>query len=101
MSDITVSESGDYFYIMQGDSDADCWPQYKEAANPWEEIIIRLCEKVVEQNKQLDQQAKSIDELVYRISEMADYFEAYYGESDGLREAIAIANKYKTNKQDK
>lgn len=62
-SDLTISESGDYFYIMQGDSDADCWPQYKEAANPDEEMIIRLCREVVEQNKQLEEKTTYINGL--------------------------------------
>lgn len=53
MSDITISESGDYFYIMQGDSDENCWPQYKEAASPDEEMIIRLCQKIIELEKEL------------------------------------------------
>ena len=52
MSNISVSESGNYFYIMQGDSDADCWPQHKEAKSPEEEIIIRLCEKILSYKQQ-------------------------------------------------
>ena len=67
MSDISISESGDYFYIMQGESDADCWPQYKEAASPDEEMIIRLCKKVIGLQEQLEQLQKLVDadDLIY------------------------------------
>ena len=61
---LSISESGDYFYIMEGESDVDCWPQYKQAKSPAEEIIIRLCrheQKLQSRNKELQERIKILE----------------------------------------
>lgn len=63
-SDITVSKSGEYYYIADGDSDADTWPQFKDDVSPEEEIIIRLCEKVVQLQEDLVLRGKQVEVAV-------------------------------------
>ena len=61
MNGVTVTESGGYFYIMFGDSDAECYVQRKfqegGADDPIdhklpESIIIGLCERVLKLEKE-------------------------------------------------
>ena len=72
-----------------------------ESAAPFD----AACMKVKAMEKQLEQQAKSIDELVEALEEAAckGVFDKYSIAIDnGIKDKYrAIANNYKTNKQDK
>ena len=57
---LSISESGDYFYIMEGESDLDCWPQYKSAESPCEEMIIRLCRH----EQKLQSRVKDLEDFI-------------------------------------
>ena len=71
-----------------------------ESAAPFD----AACIKVKTMEKQLEQQAKSIDELVEAIYKIRDTvaIKAFWEIShNDIAEELAIADKFKTNKQDK
>ena len=91
-NNITVSESGMYYYIMTGPSDLDCWPQrkYPMAAiegplSAEEEIIIGLCEKIVKMN--------DVNEAVLDIKNSEGWDSIPSQIHRKIDAALAIANK--------
>ena len=94
MSDITISENGEYFYIMQGDSDADCWPQYKEAASTDEEMIIRLCKKVIDLQEQFEQKDKEIEQLEDLMVSNSRFIDELKARSEKLERLGVLATKH-------